>query len=286
MDRKKVTIPDVLRMKKEGKKITKINLHDYPTAVLADRAGIDMVMVGDSIGMVVMGYENTIPVTLEEIMHHCKAVVRGAKHCLVVGDMPFMSYQVSLEEAVRNAGRLFKETGIDAIKLEGGAEIAEKVKAIVAAGIPVIGHIGLLPQRISLIGKYRVQGKDVPAARVILEDALALQEAGVFAIVLESVTAEAAKYITEKLRVPTLGAGSGPYVDGQSLNLYDILGLSLGVVPRFAKKYLNLAEDVTRVLGEFKGDVDAGRFPAEENFFRMDEKEVAKLSKSKKKTRG
>jgi 3-methyl-2-oxobutanoate hydroxymethyltransferase len=285
MDRKKVTIPDILRMKKEGKRITKINLHDYPTAVLADQAGIDMVMVGDSIGMVVMGYDNTIPVTIEEIMHHCKAVVRGAKHCLVVGDMPFMSYQVSVEEAVRNAGRLFKETGIDAVKLEGGAEIAEKVKAIVAAGIPVIGHIGLLPQRISLIGRYRVQGKDAPSARVILEDALALQGAGVFAIVLESVTAEAAKYITEKLWVPTLGAGSGPYVDGQSLNLYDVLGLSLGVVPRFAKKYLNLAEDVTRVLEEFKGDVDAGRFPAEENFFRMDEKEVMKLSKTKKKNR-
>ena len=283
MDRKKVTIPDVLRMKKEGKRITKINLHDYPTAVLADRAGIDMVMVGDSIGMVVMGYDNTIPVTLEEIRHHCKAVVRGAKHCLVVGDMPFLSYQVSVEDAVRNAGRLFKETGIDAVKLEGGAEIAEKVKAIVGAGIPVIGHIGLLPQRISLIGKYRVQGKDAPSARVILEDALSLQEAGVFCIVLESVTAEAAKYITGKLRVPTLGAGSGPHVDGQSLNLYDILGLSLGVVPRFAKKYLNLAEDVSRVLGEFKGDVDTGKFPAEENFFRMDGREILKLSKLQRK---
>ncbi len=285
MDRKKVTIPDVLRMKKEGKKITKINLHDYPTAVLADRAGIDMVMVGDSIGMVVMGYDNTIPVTIEEIIHHCKAVVRGAKHCLVVGDMPFMSYQVSVEEAVRNAGRLFKETGIDAVKLEGGAEISEKVRAIVGAGIPVMGHIGLLPQRISLIGKYRVQGKDAPSTRVILEDALALQEAGVFCIVMESVTAEAAKYITGKLRVPTLGAGSGPYVDGQSLNLYDILGLSLGVVPRFAKKYLNLAEDVTRVLGEFQEDVAKGKFPAEENFFRMDEKEAGKLAKANKKKR-
>jgi len=283
MDRKKVTVPDILRMKKEGKKITKINLHDYPTAVLADRAGIDMVMVGDSIGMVVMGYDNTIPVTIEEIMHHCKAVVRGTKHCLVVGDMPFMSYQVNVEDAVRNAGRLFKETGIDAVKLEGGAEIANKVKAIVEAGIPVIGHIGLLPQRISLVGKYRVQGKDAPSARVILGDALALQDAGVFCIVLESVTAEAAKYITEKLQVPTLGAGSGPYVDGQSLNLFDILGLSLGVVPRFARKYLNLVEDVTRVLVEFKGDVDAGRFPAEENFFRMDGKEFSKLSKSRPK---
>ncbi len=283
MERKKVTVPDILKMKGQGGKITKINLHDYPTAVLADRAGIDMVMVGDSIGMVVLGYTNTIPVTMEDIIHHCKAVVRGAGHCLVVGDMPFMSYQVSVEDAVRNAGRLFKETGVDAVKLEGGAEIKEKVKAIVEAGIPVMGHIGLLPQRISLIGRYRVQGKDAPAARLILEDALALQEAGVFCIVLESVTAEAARYITENLNVPTLGAGSGPYVDGQSLNLYDILGLSLGVVPRFAKKYLSLAEDITRVLGEFKGDLEMGKFPTEENFFRMDEKESRRLTNPKKK---
>ena len=283
MERKKVTIPDVLKMKGQGGKITKINLHDYPTAVLADRAGIDMVMVGDSIGMVVLGYANTIPVTMEDIIHHCKAVVRGAGKCLVVGDMPFMSYQVSVEDAVRNAGRLFKETGIDAVKLEGGAEIKEKVKAIVEAGIPVVGHIGLLPQRISLIGRYRVQGKDAPSARLILEDALALQAAGVFCIVLESVTAEAAKYITENLTVPTLGAGSGPYVDGQSLNLYDIMGLSLGVVPRFAKKYLSLAEDITRVLGEFKSDLETGKFPAEENFFRMEEKESKKLASAKKK---
>jgi len=283
MERKKVTIPDVLKMKGQGGKITKINLHDYPTAVLADRAGIDMVMVGDSIGMVVLGYANTIPVTMEDIIHHCKAVVRGAGKCLVVGDMPFMSYQVSVEDAVRNAGRLFKETGIDAVKLEGGAEITEKVKAIVEAGIPVVGHIGLLPQRISLIGRYRVQGKDAPSARLILEDALALQAAGVFCIVLESVTAEAAKYITENLTVPTLGAGSGPYVDGQSLNLYDIMGLSLGVVPRFAKKYLSLAEDITRVLGEFKSDLETGKFPAEENFFRMEEKESKKLASAKKK---
>jgi len=222
---------------------------------------------------------------MDLLIPHTQAVRKGAPNVFLIGDMPYMTYQVSPQEAVRNAGRLFKETGIDAVKLEGGAEIAEKVKATVAAGIPVIGHIGLLPQRISLIGRYRVQGKDASSARVILEDALALQEAGVFAIVLESVTAEAAKHITEKLRVPTLGAGSGPYVDGQSLNLYDIIGLSLGVVPRFAKKYLNLAEDLTRVLGEFKGDVDAGRFPAEENFFRMEEKEVMKLSKAKKKSR-
>jgi 3-methyl-2-oxobutanoate hydroxymethyltransferase len=282
MERKKVTIPDLLKRKREGHKITKINLHDYPTAVLADRAGIDIVMIGDSIGMVVLGYQNTIPVTMEEMIHHAKAVVRGAKNCFVVCDMPFMSYQTSMDEAVWNAGRLMKETGVDSVKMEGGREIKEKVKAIVGAGIPVMGHIGLLPQRVSLVGKYRVQGKEAASAKVILEDALAIEEAGAFCVVLESVTAEAARMITERLKIPTLGAGSGPYLDGQSLNLYDILGLSLGIVPRFARKYLNLGEDVVRVLGEFKKDVEEGRFPAEENFFRMDEKEVLKLGDRKK----
>jgi 3-methyl-2-oxobutanoate hydroxymethyltransferase len=282
MERKKVTIPDILQMKKEERKITKVNLHDYPTAVLADRAGIDIVMIGDSIGMVVLGYENTIPVTMEEMIHHAKAVTRGAKHCLVVCDMPFMSYQTSVDEAVRNAGRLLKETGVDAVKLEGGVDIKEKVRAMVGAGIPVMGHIGLLPQRVSLVGKYRVQGKDAATARLILKDALTIEEAGAFGIVLESVTAEVAKLITERLKIPTLGAGSGPYLDGQSLNLYDILGLSLGVVPRFAKKYLNLAEETTRVLSEYKKDVEEGRFPAEEHYFRMDEKELQKLMAKKK----
>ncbi|MGB9698441.1 MAG: 3-methyl-2-oxobutanoate hydroxymethyltransferase [Thermodesulfobacteriota bacterium] len=277
MERKKITVPDIMQMKKEGKKITKINLHDYPTAVLADRAGIDIVMIGDSIGMVVLGYQNTIPVTMEEMIHHAKAVARGAGHCLVVCDMPFMSYQTSIEEAVKNAGRILKETGVDAVKLEGGAEIKEKVKAIVAAGIPVMGHIGLMPQRVSLLGKYRVQGRDAQSAKQILKDALAIEEAGAFCIVLESVTAEAAKLITQKLKIPALGAGSGPYLDGQSLNLYDILGLSLGVVPRFAKKYLNLAEEITRVLGEFKKEVEGGKFPAQEHYFTMEEKEAAKL---------
>jgi 3-methyl-2-oxobutanoate hydroxymethyltransferase len=209
-------------------------------------------------------------------------VVRGAKNCFVVCDMPFMSYQTSMDEAVWNAGRLMKETGVDSVKMEGGREIKEKVKAIVGAGIPVMGHIGLLPQRVSLVGKYRVQGKEAASAKVILEDALAIEEAGAFCVVLESVTAEAARMITERLKIPTLGAGSGPYLDGQSLNLYDILGLSLGIVPRFARKYLNLGEDVVRVLGEFKKDVEEGRFPAEENFFRMDEKEVLKLGDRKK----
>jgi 3-methyl-2-oxobutanoate hydroxymethyltransferase len=233
--------------------------------------------------MVVLGYSNTIPVTMEEMIHHAKAVVRGAGSCLVVCDMPFMSYQTSIEEALRNAGRLLKETGVDCVKMEGGKEIKEKVKAIVQAGIPVMGHIGLLPQRVSLEGKYRVQGKDAASAKEILEDALAIEAAGAFCIVLESVTAEAAKMITEKLRIPALGTGSGPYLDGQSLNLYDILGLSMGIVPRFAKKYLNLREDVVRILGEFKKDVDEGKFPAEDNFFRMDPKEVQKLGGKKKK---
>jgi 3-methyl-2-oxobutanoate hydroxymethyltransferase len=282
MERKKVTVPDILQMKKQGRKITKVNLHDYPTAALADRAGIDIVMIGDSIGMVVLGYENTIPVTMEEMIHHAKAVVRGAKHCLVVCDMPFMSYQTGVEEAVRNAGRLMKETGVDAVKLEGGADIQEKVKAIVGAGIPVMGHIGLLPQRVSLMGKYRVQGKEAATARMIIEDALALEKAGVFCIVLETVTAELAKMITERLKIPTLGAGSGPYLDGQSLNLYDLIGLSLGIVPRFAKRYLNLAEEITKVLQNYKRDVEEGKFPTEENYFHMDQQEFRKLGGPKK----
>ena len=278
MERKKVTIPDILKMKEGGRKITKVNLHDYPTAVLADRAGIDIVMIGDSIGMVVLGYENTIPVTMEEMIHHAKAVVRGAKHCLVVCDMPFMSYQVNTDEAVRNAGRILKETGVDAVKLEGGVDVKEKVKAIVSAGIPVMGHIGLLPQRVSLIGKYRVQGRDALTARMILRDAQALEEAGAFCLVLETVTAEVAQLITGRLKIPTIGAGSGPYLDGQSLNLYDILGLSLGIVPRFAKRYLNLTEEITGALEDYKGDVQKGNFPAEENYFHMDGEEWKKLA--------
>jgi 3-methyl-2-oxobutanoate hydroxymethyltransferase len=283
MERKKITVPDILLMKKQGRKITKVNLHDYPTAVLADRAGIDIVMIGDSIGMVVLGYENTIPVTMEEMIHHAKAVVRGAKHCMVVCDMPFMSYQTSVDEAVWNAGRLLKETGVDAVKLEGGVDIKDKVKAIVGAGIPVMGHIGLLPQRVSLIGKYRVQGKDAPTARMIFEDALAVEKAGAFCIVLETVTAEVAKLITERLKIPTLSAGSGPYLDGQSLNLYDIIGLSLGIVPRFAKRYINLAEEVTKALQDYKKDVEEGKFPAEENYFHMEEEELRKLVRAIKK---
>ena len=283
MERKKVTVPDISSMKKQGRKITKVNLHDYPTAVLADRAGIDIVMIGDSIGMVVLGYANTIPVTMEEMIHHAKAVVRGAKNCLVVCDMPFMSYQTSVDEAVGNAGRLMKETGVDAVKLEGGVDIQDKVKAIVGAGIPVMGHIGLLPQRVSLIGKYRVQGKDALTAGMIFEDALAIEKAGAFCIVLETVTAEVAKMITARLKIPTLSAGSGPYLDGQSLNLYDIIGLSLGIVPRFAKRYINLAEEITKALQDYKRDVEEGKFPAEENYFHMDEEELKKLTRTKKK---
>ena len=285
MEPKKVTVPDILLMKKQGRKITKVNLHDYPTAILADRAGIDIVMIGDSIGMVVLGYQNTIPVTMEEMIHHAKAVVRGAKHCLVVCDMPFMSYQTSVDEAVWNAGRLLKETGVDAVKLEGGVDIKDKVKAIVGAGIPVMGHIGLLPQRVSLIGKYRVQGKDASTAGMIFEDALAVEKAGAFCIVLETVTAEVAKLITARLKIPTLSAGSGPYLDGQSLNLYDIIGLSLGIVPRFAKRYINLADEITKALQDYKKDVEEGKFPTEENYFHMEEEEFRKLVRAIKKKR-
>jgi 3-methyl-2-oxobutanoate hydroxymethyltransferase len=277
MERRKPTIPDFMEMKGEGKKIIKVNLYDYPTAVLANQCGIHMVMIGDSVGNVILGYENTIPVTMEEMIHHAKAVVRGAKQCFIVCDMPFMSYQISVEETVRNAGRIMKETGVDAIKLEGGLDIKEKVKAIVAAGIPVMGHIGLLPQRISHIGRYKVQGKDAQIAHMIINDAKSLEEAGVFCVVLEAVTAEVTKIITEKLRIPTIGAGSGPYCDGQSLNLLDLIGLSHGIVPKFAKRYINLSEEITKALGEFQEDVNRERYPSEEHYFHMDKEEFQKL---------
>jgi len=207
----KITIPSLIKMKKKGKKIAMITAYDYSTALLVDRAGVDIVLVGDSLGMVVLGYESTIPVTLEDVIHHTKAVSRAVKRALVVADMPFMTFNVSVEEAIRNAGRLIKEGGAEAVKLEGGEEVKHVVKALVDAGIPVMGHIGLTPQRIVMFGGYHVRGKSVTAAKKLIRDAKALDEAGVFSIVLELMTAEVAKIITEEVSVPTIGIGAGPY---------------------------------------------------------------------------
>ena len=273
----KVTIPSLIKMKKKGKKIAMITAYDYPTALLVDRAGVDVVLVGDSLGMVVLGYESTIPVTLEDIIHHTKAVSRAVKRALVVADMPFITFNVSVEEAIRNAGRLIKEGGAEAVKLEGGEEVKHVVKALVDAGIPVMGHIGLTPQRIAMYGGYHVRGKSVTVARKLIRDAKALDEAGVFSIVLELMTAEVAKVITEEVSVPTIGIGAGPYCDGQVLVFHDMLGLFERFTPRFVKKYANLGEIILNAVQEYVKEVKAGEFPSEEHSFYMKRQKYEKL---------
>jgi 3-methyl-2-oxobutanoate hydroxymethyltransferase len=232
-----------------------------------------MILVGDSLGMVVLGYENTLPVTMEDMLHHCKAVARGAQFALRVGDMPFLSYQVSVPEAVRNAGRFLKEGGMDAIKLEGGHERLETVRNIVAAGIPVMGHLGLTPQSIHQLGGFRPQGRSAQAARRLLEDALLLQDAGCFSLVLESIPARLAKLITQKLAIPTIGIGAGSGCDGQVLVTHDLLGLFERFTPRFVKKYANLHGEMVRAFTEFKADVTGGKFPGPEHIVEMPDEE-------------
>jgi len=273
----KVTIPGLIKMKKKGKKIAMITAYDYPTALLVDRAGVDIVLVGDSLGMVVLGYESTIPVTLEDIIHHTKAVSRAVKRALVVADMPFLTFNVSIEETIRNAGRLIKEGGAEAVKLEGGEEVKHVVKALVDAGIPVMGHIGLTPQRIAMYGGYHVRGKSVTVAKKLIRDAKALDEAGVFSIVLELMTAEVAKIITEEVSVPTIGIGAGPYCDGQVLVFHDMLGLFERFTPRFVKKYANLSEIILNAVQEYVKEVKAGEFPSEEHSFYMKKQKYEKL---------
>lgn len=277
MERKKVTVLDLLKKKERGEKITKVNVYDYPTAVLADRVGFDIIGIGDSVGMVVLGYENTIPVTMEDMIHHAKAVVRGVKNAFVICDLPFLTYNVSEEQAIRNAGRLMQEAGVDAVKLEGGEEVKHIVKAIVDAGIPVNGHIGLTPQRVAVIGGYRVQGRDAATGRMIIEDAKALEAAGAFAITLECVTLEVAKKITETLKIPTIGIGSGPYCDAQTLILHDIIGLSLRLVPKFAKRYVDVKSMISQGLETFKREVQTRKYPDEEHSFHMQKEETDKL---------
>lgn len=251
--------------------------YDYPMAKLVDEAGMDSILVGDSLGNVVLGYESTIPVTMDDMIHHIKAVVRGVKRAMVIGDLPFMSYHLSKEESVRNAGRILQEGGAQAVKLEGGREVAEAIRAMVAAGIPVIGHLGLTPQSVNQMGGYKVQGKDVETARKLVEDAKAIQEAGVFSIVLEGVPALLAKHITEILDVPTIGIGAGPHCSGQVLVAHDLLGLYGGVSPKFAKRYANLKDNIMKALEEYKDDVVNKKFPGPEHSFTMDEEVLSKL---------
>ena len=270
------TVQDILNMKKEEKKISVITSYDYTLASLCDKAGIDVLLVGDSAGMVMLGYENTIPVTMDQMCMFTEAVSRARKNSLLVSDLPFMSYQVSIEDAINNSGKLIK-AGADAVKLEGGSIMAETISAIVDVGIPVMGHIGLQPQTTMLSQGYKVQGKTKDTAMKLIEDAKELEEAGVFSIALEMVSHEVAEIISETVSVPTIGIGSGVGCDGQVLVVQDLLGMYDKIKPKFAKRYMNLSEDIVKSLENYKKDVESGEFPTKENWFSMNEEELKKL---------
>lgn len=263
----RVTTATLLEMKARGEKITLLTAYDYPTARLLDEAGIDLLLVGDSLGNVVLGYENTLPVTMEESLHHTKAVARGAKRALVVGDMPFLSYQTTVADAVLNGGRYLKEAGAQAVKLEGGRERAEVIRALVETGIPVMGHLGLTPQSVHQLGGFKVQGKSEEAARRLLEDARILEEAGIFSLVLEAVPAAVAAEVTRQLHIPTLGIGAGPHCDGQVLVFHDMMGLTGKRVPKFVKQYARVYEIMQDALKAFKAEVQDGTFPGPEHCY-------------------
>ena len=279
MSRNKVTALDVQQAKKEGRKLVMCTAYDYPFGLMAEEAGMDMVLVGDSLGMVVMGLEGTVGVTMEHMIHHIKAVVRGCKGPLIVGDMPFMSYNTSVREAIQNAGRLMKEGGCEAIKLEGGVDFALTIQAIVKAGIPVQGHIGLTPQTASALGGFKMQGRDALAAKRIIEDAKALEDAGVFSMILEAVPAPLGQLVAEAVKVPVIGIGAGPDVDGQVLVTYDMIGLFEKFVPKFVKQYTQIRKTILEALKEYKEDVVAVTFPGPEHSFKMPDEALEQLKK-------
>jgi len=277
MNNEKVTIPMLFDMKSKGEKITMFPAYDYPMASFLDRAGADIVIIGDSLAMVIMGQDHTISVTMDEMIHHCKPVVKACKRALVVGDMPFGSYQVSEDQAVSNAIRFMKEGGVEAVKIEGGGMVANTASAIVKAGVPVIGHIGLTPQTVFQLGGYKVQGKSATIAKGIIEDALVLEKAGVFAIVMECIPAPVSKIITQKVKIPTIGIGAGAYCDGQTLITYDILGLFERFVPKFVKRYVNLSPIIIEALKTCIGEIKENKFPEIEHSFTMPEEEAMVL---------
>jgi 3-methyl-2-oxobutanoate hydroxymethyltransferase len=264
----KITILDIYKKKSEGKKITMLTAYDFPTAQIVDQAGIDMILVGDSLGMVVQGVTSTLPVTMDDMIYHTRMVSRGAESAMVVGDMPFLSYQTHKAEAVRNAGRFLKEAGAEAVKLEGGSQMAETIHAIVNAGIPVVAHIGLTPQYQHMLGGFKVQGKNEAAREKLLADAKAVQDAGAFSVVIEAVPASLGKELTAMLRIPTIGIGAGPDCDGQVLVLHDLLGLFDRFTPKFVKKYANLKDDAVKAVREYKQEVESGTFPSVEHSFK------------------
>jgi len=277
MARQKVTIRYLEQKVSEGRKITMMTAYDYPTASLVDQSEIDTILVGDSLAMVVLGYESTVPVTMDEMIHHCKAVRRGAKQSFVIGDMPFMSYQVSVEGAVENAGRFIKEAGCEAVKLEGGSEMARVVKAITDAGIPVCAHIGLTPQTATKLSGFKVQGKDAESANRLLRSAGDLEDAGAFMIVLECIPDQVASKITDTLKIPTIGIGAGKYCDGQVLVYHDLVGLFERFTPKMVKQYVNLAPMIRDALIRYREEVEKGIFPGAEHSFVMKAEEVDKL---------
>ena len=277
--KKKVSILDLQQKKDDGEPISMVTAYDLSSARLADRAGMDMILVGDSLGMVMLGYKTTVPVTMDEMVHHSKAVGRGAKRAFLVGDLPFMSYQADKAEALRNAGRLLKEGYMDAVKLEGGGQDTATIRAMVAAGIPVMGHVGLTPQSISQLGGYRIQGRTAESARRLLDDALALEEAGCFAIVLELVPAPVAQIVSRRLAVPTIGIGAGAACDGQVLVYHDMLGLFESFHPRFVKRYAELGPVIQSALEEYRREVSARTFPTESHTYDMPETELEAFRK-------
>jgi 3-methyl-2-oxobutanoate hydroxymethyltransferase len=263
-----ITINDLIKKKAEGKKITMLTAYDYPFARIADEAGIDALLVGDSLAMVVQGLDNTLPVTMDEMVYHTRMVTRGAERAMVIGDMPFMSYHTSIEDAVRNAGRFLKEAGATAVKIEGGEEVAEHIRAMTRSDIPVLAHIGLTPQSIHRMGGYKVQGKTEEAQKRLIEEAHIVEEAGAFAVVLEAIPMELSRNITKELAIPTIGIGAGPHCDGQVLVIHDVLGLFERFVPKFVKRYARLKDEALKAVKAYKKEVESGGFPTEDQSFK------------------
>jgi len=268
-ERKKTTPADLLAKKQRGERIVRITSYDYPMALLADRAGVDAILVGDSCGMVVAGLKSTVPVTMEEMIYHCAAVSRAARYAMVIGDLPFLSYQTDVKDAILNAGRLVKEGGADVVKLEGGQDFAPTVRAIVKAGIPVVGHIGITPQSAAMAGGFKVQGADVASGRRLIEDAKALEAAGAFMLTVEGAPDRLAEVICRELSIPVTTMGAGPNTDGQTINMYDILGLFDRFTPKFVKKYANLADVILQALQQYKQEVETGVYPGPDHTYHM-----------------
>lgn len=277
MNKGKFTVSSFIEFKEKERKISMLTAYDYSTAKLLDEAGVDTILVGDSLGMVMLGYEDTLSVTMDDMLHHTKAVARGVKNAFVIGDMPFMSYHISVEESVRNAGRFIKEAGADAIKLEGGSDVIDKARAIVKAQIPVVGHLGLTPQSVNMFGGFKVQGKSEAQAKKLIEEALLLEEAGCCAVVLECVPEKLAKIVSGKLSIPTIGIGAGKYCDGQVLVIQDMLGMYSDFVPKFVKKFADVGTSMKTAVAEYKKEVQDMTFPEEKHTFKIKDEVLEKL---------